>query len=284
LAGLRNGGIMQRWLFPFVVLVLASSRAEAGCIDPATLVHSTASITRYFDDKEKEARPGVLGISGTGWFLSPNSMVTVEHVVAAMRLSDENWKEIEIRKEEKKQSIPARIRHLAGSYAEKIAVLELRIAVLDAQAFQLRMEPLVPEEPVLSVAYPGDRLRAAGGRFVRYGEGDRFAGTALLEMYDGNDRLVLDHGASGAPVVDCAGRVVAVVSNLFTTTMQFMSRTVRISTAWGSPNVVSVPIPAISPSSNDRSKLLYARRHIGNKPYPVGGVLAFENPDCLIRS
>jgi len=32
---------------------------------------------------------------------------------------------------------------------------------------------------------------------------------------------VLDHGASGAPVVDCAGRVVAVVSNLFTTTMQF---------------------------------------------------------------
>jgi hypothetical protein len=33
----------------------------------------------------------------------------------------------------------------------------------------------------------------------------------LLEMYDGNDRLVLDHGASGAPVVDCSGQVVAVV-------------------------------------------------------------------------
>jgi hypothetical protein len=98
---------------------------------------------------------------------------------------------------------------------------------------------------VISLAYPGDRPRVAGGRFVRYGEGDRLAGTALLEMYDGNDRLVLDHGASGAPVVDCAGRVVAVVSNLFTTTMQFMSRTTRISTAWGTPNVVSVPIPAL---------------------------------------
>jgi hypothetical protein len=176
---------MQRGLVSLFILVMASLRVEAGCIDPATLAHSTASITRYFDDKEKEARPGVLGISGTGWFLSPNSMVTVEHVVAAMRLSDQNWKEIEIRKEENKQSIPARIRHLAGSYAEKIALLELRIAVSDAQAFQLRMEPLVPEEPVLSVAYPGDGLRAAGG------------------------------------------------SNLFTTTMQFMSRTVRISTAWG---------------------------------------------------
>jgi hypothetical protein len=236
---------MQQRLFSILILVVASSRVEAGCIDPATLTHSTVSITRYFDDKEKEARPGVLGISGTGWFLSPNSMVTVEHVVAAMRLSDQNWKEIEIRKGENKQSIPARIRHLGGSYAEKIAVLELRTAVSDAQAFQLRMEPLVPEEPVLSLAYPGDGLRVAGGRFVRYGEGDRLAGTALLEMYDGNDRLVLDHGASGAPVVDCAGRVVAVVSNLFTTTMQFMSRTIRISTAWGTPNVVSVPVPVL---------------------------------------
>jgi hypothetical protein len=103
------------------------------------------------------------------------------------------------------------------------------------------MEPLVAEEPVVSLAYPGDQLRGASGRFVRYGEGDRLAGTALLEMYEGNDRLVLDHGASGAPVLDCAGRVVAVVSNLFTTSMRFMSREIRISTAWGSPNIVSVP-------------------------------------------
>ena len=175
-------------------------------------------------------------------------MVTVDHVVASMNLSDQNWKGIEIRKGEDRRSILVRISHLAGSNAEKIAVLELQTAFPGAQAFQLRMEPLVAEEPVVSLAYPGDGLRVAGGRFVRYGEGDRLAGTALLEMYDGNDRLVLDHGASGAPVVDCAGRVVAVVSNLFTTTMQFMSRTIRISTAWGSPNVVSIPIPALKNS------------------------------------
>jgi hypothetical protein len=107
------------------------------------------------------------------------------------------------------------------------------------------MEPLVAEEPVVSLAYPGDRLRVASGRFVRYGEGDRFAGTALLELYDGNDRLVLDHGASGAPVLDCAGRVVATASNLFTTSMWFMSREIRISTAWGRPNVVSVPVQVL---------------------------------------
>jgi S1-C subfamily serine protease len=56
---------------------------------------------------------------------------------------------------------------------------------------------------------------------------------------------VVDHGASGAPVLDCAGRVVAVVSNVFTQTLQFPSRAIRISTAWGSPNVVSVPVQVL---------------------------------------
>ena len=203
------------------------------------------SITRHFDDKEREARPGVFGVSGTGWFLSPTSLVTVAHVAASMNLSDQNWKHVELRQGENTRSIPARIQRLAGSSKERIAVLELQTAPADAQGFALRMEPLVPGEPLVSLAYPDGRLRVAGGRFVQYGDGDRFAGTALLEMYDGDDRLVLDHGASGAPVLDCTGRVVAVVSNLFTTTLQFMSRAIRISTAWGSANVVSVPIPVL---------------------------------------
>jgi Trypsin-like peptidase domain len=238
----------QRRLFSILVLVLASSRAEA-CVDPAALADSTVSITRHFDDKEREARPETLGIRGTGWFLSPTSMVTVGHVAAAMNLSDQNWKQVDIRQGENERSIPARIQRLAGSHAEKIAVLELQSAFAGAQGYRLRMEPLVPGEPVVSLAYPGSRLRVAGGRFVQYGDGDRFAGTALFELYDGDDRLVLDHGASGAPVVDCEGRVVAVVSNLFTRTMQVMSRAVRISTAWGSANVVSVPVPVLKDSS-----------------------------------
>ena len=234
-----------RWLFSVLVLGLASTHVEAGCVDPAPLAHSTVGITRHFDDKEREARPGVLAVTGTGWFLSPTSMVTVEHVAAAMNLTEQNWKHVELRQRENTQLIPARIQRLAGSSKERIAVLELQAAPADAQGFALRMEPLVSEEPLTSLAYPGSRLRVAGGRFVKYGDRDRFADTALLEMYDGNDRLVLDHGASGAPVLDCAGRVVAVVSNLITTTLQFMSHVKRISTAWGSANVVSVPVPVL---------------------------------------
>src|SRR5262249_51077298 len=132
---------------------------------------------------------------------------------------------------------------------QKVAVLELQTAFPDAQGFGLRMEPLVPEEPIVSLAYPGSRLRVAGGRFVQYGDGGRFAGLALLELYDGNDRLVLDHGASGAPVLDCAGRAVAVVSNLFTTILEFPSRAIRVTTAWGIPNVASVPISVLKDSS-----------------------------------
>jgi hypothetical protein len=134
---------------------------------------------------------------------------------------------------------------LVGANFEKIAVLELRAAFPGAQFLRIRTEPLVTNEHLMSVAYPGDRLRVADGRFVEYGADDKFAGTALLELYDGSDRLVLDHGASGAPVLDCKGQVVAVVSNLLTRTMQILSREIRISTAWDNPNVVSVPIQVL---------------------------------------
>ena len=238
---------MGRRLFSILALalVLASSRVDAGCIDAAPPNHATVSITRHFDAQEQEERPGVVGIRGTGWFLSPTSMVTVDHVAAAMSLSGEEWKPVEIAKGESRHSIPARLHRLAGPHAQKIAVLELQTAHPDIQGFQLRMEPLVPEEPVVSFAYPGGHLRVVGGRFVQYGDSGKFTGAALLEMYDGYDRLVLDHGSSGAPVLDCAGRVVAVVSNLFTTTIPFIAGTMRVSTAWGSANVVSVPVPVL---------------------------------------
>jgi len=228
---------------------------EGACINPATLTHSTVSITRYFDEQEKGLRSGVLGMSGTAWFLSPTSLITIGHVATAMNLSDQSWRTVDIWTQENKQSIPVRVQHVVGSHPEKVVVLELQAAFPRAQGLQLRKEPLAPEEPVVSVGYPDDHLRVATGRFVRYGADERFAGMALFELYDGDDRLALDYGSSGAPVFDCEGHVAAVVSKLFVTTIQFMSQVTRIPTAWGSPNVATEPIDALEDALSRRARL-----------------------------
>src|SRR5215469_8225323 len=79
-----------------LILACAPSRADTLCLDPARLAHSTVAITRYFDDAERAARPGVIGEQGTGWFLSPTRIVTVAHVAEAMKLSTQVWKTVEI--------------------------------------------------------------------------------------------------------------------------------------------------------------------------------------------
>ena len=232
---------MRRCLLSLSALVGVSSGGQAACIDPATLVRSTVSITREFSDEERKATPAVLGIRGTGWFLSPRLVVTAAHVAEAMRLSKEDWKEIELRERESKGLVSARMVRVLGSQSEKMAVIELKATFSGAAPLPVRAEPLHPEERVLSLAYPNGGLRFANGRFVEFGSKSTLAGAALLEMHDGNDRLVLDHGASGAPVLDCDGRVVAVVSTLMTQTIRLPTGAVRISTAWHTPNVVSIP-------------------------------------------
>jgi hypothetical protein len=232
---------MRQWLFSIVVLVAASSGGAASCVDPSTLVRSTVSISREFSEDERRAAPAIFGIRGTGWFLSPRRIVTAAHVAEAMHLSAHEWKEIELRERERRAAIPARIAGVAGPHAEKTALIELQAALPGAVPLRVRMEPLVPEERVLSLAYPNGRLRFASGRFVEYATEENRIGMTLVEMHDGNDRLVLDHGASGAPVLDCEGRVVAVVSTLITQTITLPTGPVRVSTAWRTANVVAIP-------------------------------------------
>ncbi len=241
---------MRLCMLFFLLLWAMSSGVQASCVEPSTLVRSTVNITREFDADERNDAPAILGIRGTGWFLSPRLMVTAAHVVEAMRLSAQDWKEIELRGRDSGEVIPARILRVAGTHAEKMAVLELKAAFPSAAALPVRTAPLVPEERLRSLAYPNGELRFAKGRFAEYGTGERLAGMALLEMHDGNDRLVLDHGASGAPVLDCEGRVVAVVSTLITQTLRLPTGPVRVSTAWQTPNVVSIPIAVLKDYSS----------------------------------
>jgi hypothetical protein len=100
----------------------------------------------------------------------------------------------------------------------------------------------MPEDRVVTLAYPNDRLNTVVGRFVQYADTGRLAGAALLEIFEGENRLVIDYGASGAPVFDCEGRVAAVISTVITQILSTPFGNRRVSTAWGSPNVVSIPI------------------------------------------
>jgi hypothetical protein len=220
------------------------------------LAHSTVSIVRHFDDAERDARPNLIGIRGTGWFLSPMAIVTAEHVTAAMKLSTEDWKPLEIADGDGSQFIAARIQRLAGGAAEKLAVIELQQAVPAAASFMIRKEPLVPEEQVMTLAYPAGRPHLVEGRFVRFGDDGKLAGLALLEVYEGDNRLVIDHGASGAPVIDCDGRVVAVVTNVFTQSIVWASRQIRVPTPWGMPNVVSVPVEVLEEATSAAPTLI----------------------------
>ena len=245
---------MRRCLLTFLILAGTCSGIEASCVDPATLVHSTVNITRVFGEEERRAESGVVGIRGTGWFLSSRSIVTAAHVAEAMQLSGQDWKQIEVRERERNVSLATRVLRTMGSSSEKMAVLELKTSFPSAAPLPIRSEPLVAEEPVVSLGYPDGRLRFAQGRFVHYGAEAKFIGAALLEIYDGNDRLVLDHGASGAPVLDCEGQVVAVVSTLITQTISLPTGAVRVSTAWQTPNVVAIPAEAlrVCPPPSDR--------------------------------
>src|SRR5262245_22888638 len=235
---------MVRWDHCALLLLLSvvPSRAETTCIDSARLAHSTVAITRYFDHAERAAQPNLLGIQGTGWFRSTTVIVTVEHVVAAMGLSTESWRILTIQDGPETHSIPVRIQRVAGEGPEKLAVLESQTPISAARSVPIRMSPLVLDDRIITVADPNRERRAVTGRFVQYATDGKLAGTGLLEIYEGNNRLVIDHGASGAPVFDCEGRIAAVISTVITQFFRTPFGEQRISTAWGTPNVVSVQI------------------------------------------
>jgi hypothetical protein len=159
-----------------------------------------------------------------------------------MGLSTEDWKPIDIKDGADSKVISARIRRWIGGGTEKLVALELQAAFPAARSVAIRMAPLSPEDRLVTLAYPDQNPRFVSGRFVQHVTDGRLAGSALLEMYEGDNRFAIDHGASGAPVFDCEGQIAAVVSIVITQILQTPFGVLRTSTAWGTPNVVSVPV------------------------------------------
>ena len=134
-----------------------------------------------------------------------------------------------------------------------MAVIELETPFTNALVLPIRSEPMTNGASVVSLAYPDDTLHFAQGIFhgvaTESYEDKRLAGFALFEMYDGNNRAVLNNGASGAPIIDSEGKVFAVVSILMRRELLVFERVIVITPPWGRPNNSGVLTLALLKSS-----------------------------------
>jgi hypothetical protein len=248
---LQGRATVRRMIVVLMMVIGHCARAQDTCIDPSTLTAKTVSITRYFTDDEKR-RLSLDGYRATAWFYgSARYLVSIAHFVDdAPVLPRGEWRKVDVQQRDDTVQVSARLLTVVNALPEGFALFELREPFPNAETLKLREEPLSKNEPVRSVAYL-DGLRFAKGRFSEImASGDiprdhPFAkvlpGSGLFEMWDieerNNNRYVLDHGASGAPIVDCQGNVAAVVSSFLTQGSLYLAgKEIRLTTPWGMPN------------------------------------------------
>ena len=193
------------------------------CMDKESSAQSVAAITRYsplYDDPHVVTVFGIEG--GSIWFLKEDEPVLALHVAKSLGLSNREWTPVEIYQNEpdakihRHQRIRARVLRTIPWGLDGLAVLKLEEPFQGAHPLMIRAEPLEPGEKIITPAYPGGFLELTTGNFLGIDlalSNERKEGSYAIEI-DGN-RLALDSGASGAPVLDCTGRVVAAVSAQF---------------------------------------------------------------------
>jgi Trypsin-like peptidase domain len=242
------------------------SRAEAqeaapACVDPARYTRSVVSIAWYFD----EARTGSFGGQRIGWratawfYRSPRFLVTAAHFAEGMPTSA--WRDVDLRQADAEGSLGTTFRTQIrivskGEFAqgdgrnarprpqpEDLAILELRDPFPNAHVLEIRPSPPKHGEIVLIPSYPAGKLRFANGMVRHTEDASRYGGLSLLEVH-GSNRLLLNGGASGAPVLDCReGSVTAVLNGLLTgPSIPFLPpESSVLPTPWGSPTNTAVP-------------------------------------------
>jgi hypothetical protein len=251
----------------------SAEASEVGerCVEGAALARSVVAIARYFGGPRRDhSGREIVGERATAWFYtSDRYLVTAAHFASdiaqgwhAVELSQavgEGEPDVWVRSEVRvvhvgKLTDSTRTRGAAPDvHARDLAILELREPFPDARVLDTRTEPPSPGEPVLVPAYPDGRLRFAQG-IVREDDqlSAKYGGLSLLEVH-GTNRLLLNGGASGAPVLDCRrGRVVAVLNGLLTGPALPMPlpKDIVVPTPWGSPTNTAVPVSILESIKN----------------------------------
>jgi hypothetical protein len=247
---------------------IQAEEATSSCVDPSEPARSVVSIVRYFDKpRHDSAGEEIVGQRATAWFYtSPRLLVTAAHF--ANDFPTEGWQEAELRQASQDGEPGTKVRvqlraiaqrqpaddHASGAernagLTDDVAILELREPFPDAHVLDIQPEPPAVDAAVLVLGYPGGRMQAAHGtvREVRDSSG-KYAGLTFLEV-QGDNRLLLNAGTSGAPVLDCRqGRVVAVLTGLLTRPpLPFLPASQPVvPTAWGSPTNTAVPASTLT--------------------------------------
>jgi hypothetical protein len=260
--------------------MLASSTAlSAGLADScpkADFQRLSASVVSIRGETIENGTPHLQ--QATGWLIAPARLVTIEHVSDAMFSTE--WKETKfswgdtVRGSPTTQGIVRNARiveSVATGLPERITIIELDSPLEGRIPAKVRAAPLRPDEPVVGIGYrwtdDSETLQYARGRHARWADGgepaegdEQQTPFLLFELANekGDDRYVFDHGASGSPIFDCEGKVVAVANSIFAYTLdQFAGilkaldptasdEVIRVTTAWGEPNTSGVPAAVLA--------------------------------------
>lgn len=253
----------------------ASASFESGgpCIDPWAAARAVVSVTWRFVTPRREGSEIVVAERATAWFYrSPRLLVTAAHFVN--ELPQMGWQDAELHQADREgepdivmrvrlrvaaKAIPLGSRdgeaEAINGLAADVAIMELQDPFPNALVLPIWSNALAEDAQVLVLGYPRGRMQAVRGIVRRSADpAGRYAGLTLLEV-QGSNRLLLNDGASGAPVLDCGqGRVVAVLNGLLTgpSLPLLPSDSSVIPTPWGSPTNTAVPASILPAIGRDR--------------------------------
>lgn len=219
---------MKRTRVAFIALawsIPASVYAEA-CVEPESLYDSVAAIAKTYVDEDGDRALA----SGTAWFRSNRLLITNAHVAKALRLAHGAWQ----------RAILQRVVHIDGRYKLRVYVREVRLvhslkphedpekdsALMrnDIAAIELRDEEkgvrplglstraLRYAETFVVAGFPGREPVAGFATLVASDSAWGPAFSAQGWFLESGTPALFSKGASGSPVVDCSGIVIAMVN------------------------------------------------------------------------
>jgi hypothetical protein len=226
-----------------------------------TLSRSVVSIARTLDASEVRTDPKtgerITSIRASAWlYRDRQTLVTIEHAAEEMGLKRDVWKDITIAWSATEYESPHfffEMRAMLLDTDDDSADAPVRIMLEDELPqrlipAQLREGPLKDNDPVVAVGYTHGVLRFATGK-LNFPEPSQDAELEEkpspylpfeLANNNTNDRLAMDHGASGGPITDCDGKVAAVFVEVLTQDQEVsnaISSMMRILETFGSPEV-----------------------------------------------